>query len=496
MRDSVGAVPSTVAAGRDARRATPPRDSALGLSIRARLALWYAVSVLGALLAFAVAVRVTVRSTLAAEFRASLVNSATAVSGFYRLEFAEYRDVAATLRHIADEVVFPDRIVEFVAPDGQVAFRTRPARSGAGAGAKADPQASLPQPVRSIRSTLAADLSPGWTIRVYASAAPLERSLGGIDRWLIIGVPLGVILAAAAGFWMAGRTLRPIGMMAQAAERMTAHPSSPGGPGGRLPVSNPTDEIGRLGTRFNLLLDQHAAVLGQQRRFLADAAHELRTPVARMLGGVELALLDPRDAAGQYDALQHVHEDLRRAARLVDELLQLARADADGSARLAASYLDDVVADALRVWYPLAARRGVELTVSMLEEAPASLDPVLIDRLLGILADNALRYTTPGGVVDVRVTVVRGQARLEVADTGIGIGPDDEPRVFDRFFRGAEARVMEPGGSGLGLPIARWIADAHGATLALEAGPGGGTVASVTFPALRRHPVAAANAPP
>lgn len=456
------------------------------LSIRARLTLWYAASVLAALLVFAAMLRSTVRATLTEEFSASLEASAGAVRGFFRLEYAEYRDVETTLRHIAEEVVFPGRVIEFVSPAGRPAHRTLPAPVISGAGAEARAATALAAPIRTTTSPLAPDLAPGWSLRVRASAATLERSLRIIDRWLRLGIPLGVLLAAAAGWWLAGRTLRPVGEMAAAADQMMAVRLA-SGPGessattSRLPITNPSDELGRLGARFNALLDQVDAVVAQQRRFLADAAHELRTPIARMLGGAELALLDPDDAPAQRDALERVHRDLGRTARLVDELLQLARADASGTVHTREGFVDDVVADVVHAWLPAAERRGVRLTASVLDEAPALLDPVYLERLAGILLDNAIRYTPSGGRVDVRVFWEHG-ARLIVTDTGIGISAPDCARVFERFYRGPGARVMAPDGSGLGLPIARWIAEAHGATLTLEAGEKGGTIATLAFP--------------
>ncbi len=461
------------------------RPGGSGLSIRARLTLWYAASALATFLLFAVALRGTVQSTLRREFTAGVTSSAGVLQSFFRLEFAEYRDIPATLHHIAAEVVFPDRIVEFVRPDGSVALRTR-------AGRRPDSD-SLTRPVRRVEVPLDDSLARGWTLRVFASAAPLERSLSRIDEWMLFGIPLGVLLAGTIGWWMAGRTLRPIGDMAQAAARMTADrrrgtaglaaaQTGAASSAQRLPIDNPSDEIGSLGTRFNVLLDQVDAVLGQQRRFLADAAHELRTPVARMLGTVDLALLDAPESDAEHQALLRVRRDLDRTARLVDELLQLARADAAGAIHPVPGYLDDLVLDMVHAWMPVSERSGVPLVVTAIEEAPALLDRVQAERMIGILIDNALRYTPAGGRVEVSLTDAEGMACLRVTDTGIGISAVERARVFERFYRGASARAMSPEGSGLGLAIADWIAQAHGATLELVAADGGGTCAIVRFP--------------
>ncbi len=472
-----------------------------GLSIRARLAVWYASSVLMVFLVFAFALRVTVRTALRNEFSSGVRSSSAAIQSFFRLEYAEYRDVNATITHIANEVVFPDRIVEFVRPDGAVAFRVGPYRKAATAPSAGvgDSVGTLAAPVRREVAPLDRTIAPGWELVVFASAAALERSLSLIDRWLLIGIPLGFVFAGAMGWWLAGRTLRPVGAMAEAATQMATdrrdvtRNGAPKGPQ-RLPIDNPSDELGRLGTRFNALLDQLDGVLAQQRRFLADAAHELRTPVARMMGNVDLALLDPHDAAAQSGALVRVRGDLDRTSRLVDELLQLARADAAGDIAPRAGYVDDVVMDAVHTWQPVAERKGVSLVVQTLEEAPAAIDPIYLERMIGILLDNAIRYTQAEGTVTIAVSMSNAIATLTVSDTGIGIAPDERNRVFERFYRGTGARAMSPEGSGLGLPIARWIAQAHGASLELISPPEGGTIARVTFPSTAHLPLRVTDA--
>lgn len=455
-------------------------DAPRTLSIRARLALWYAGSALAVFLVFAIALRGTVRATLRREFTAGVTSSASAIQSFFRLEMTEYRDARATITHIANEVVFPDRLVEFVKPDGSLAFRVGPASSAA----RPDATHALVAPLQKVEVPLDSITARGWTLRVYASAAPLERSLAMIDAWMLVGIPLGVLLAGATGWWLAGRTLRPVGAMAEAATTMAAERREGRvGASRRLPIDNPSDELGRLGTRFNALLDDLDGMLSQQRRFLADAAHELRTPVARMLGTVDLSLLDSTDVAAQHEALVRVRRDLDRTARLVDELLQLARADAAGSVHFEPAYLDDVVMDAVHAFQPQAARQGVTLTFPVVEEAPVRIDRVQVDRMVGILLDNAIRYTAPPGTVSVSVTREGDRVRVSVIDSGIGISESEHPRVLERFYRGAGARAMSPDGSGLGLAIADWIARAHGATLALEPARGGGTCATVSFPA-------------
>lgn len=453
---------------------TTPAARWRALPIRERMAVWYAGSVGAVLVVAALAFRLVFSQALSAEFDRSLEASAELARSFFQLEVAEYQSAEATVAHLSTEVAFPDRRLEFVRPDGGVVVGAR-----GGTAARTGPTRQHDEPLDPGRA-------PGWRVRIVASTTPLRRPLRRVDALFLLGIPVGAGLAGVVGWWLAGRTLRPVARMAAATEHVVP------GAGTRLPVANPHDELGRLGTRFNALLDRLDAVLAQQQRFLADAAHELRTPVARMLSGVELALLDPAPAHAHVAALARVHDDLRRTGRLVDELLQLARSDASPAALSPAGaagrlFLDDVVTDALGAWHPAAEAAGVRLVQSAIDEAPVRGDPVLLDRLVGVLVDNAIRYTPAGGTVDVRVVGPGGAPDdavvLEVADTGIGIDADDGAHATDRFWRGARARLRRPDGSGLGLAIAHGIAAAHGATLALEPRAGGGTLVRASFPA-------------
>ncbi len=455
-----------------ARTGAPVRAAWRALPIRGRVALWYAGSVGTSLVVAAFVFRALFVHALSRELDRSLAATAELARSFYQLEASEYGTTERTVEQIVAEVAFADRSLEYLRPDGRaVASAPRVSRA-------------LRGPIRRHDEPLDARHAPGWRVRVEASTAPLAEAVARADALLLLGIPLGVALAGALGWWLAGGALRPVAAMAAATEHV-----SPGSPA-RLPVRNPADELGRLGTRFNALLDRLDGALAQQRQFLADAAHELRTPVARMLSGVELALLDETPNAEHVAALARAHDDLRRTGRLVDALLQLARADAaggpgggpGGQLQRARVFLDDVVGDALPGWRAPAQAAGLRLTQSVVEEAPADGDAVLVERLFGVLVDNAVRYTPAGGVVDVRVRRDAGAAVLEVEDTGIGLDGAERGRLTERFFRGAAARQRRPDGSGLGLAIARVIADAHGAVLRLEPGRWGGTLARVTFP--------------
>jgi len=220
----------------------------------------------------------------------------------------------------------------------------------------------------------------------------------------------------------------------------------------------------------------------QMRRFMADAAHELRTPVTILRTRTELALAQPRDATGDTAAFQAIEREADRLGGIVGDLLTLARADAGERKVVRASlYLDDVVSQAVASARTLAERKGVALVVGSFDEAQITGDAGLVERLVLIVLDNAIKYTPEGGRVRLDVTARDGARSVIVSDSGIGIPSDQLPRIFERFYRGESARSHAEG-SGLGLPIARWIADLHGARISV-ASDATGTRVEVAFPA-------------
>jgi signal transduction histidine kinase len=222
----------------------------------------------------------------------------------------------------------------------------------------------------------------------------------------------------------------------------------------------------------------------QMRRFMADAAHELRSPVTILRTRTEIALSRPRDAAVDTAEFQAIEREADRIGGIVGDLLTLARADA-GERKVVrgALYLDDVVSRAVSAVRALAERKGVALVVGSFDEAQTIGDAELIERLVLIVLDNAIKYTPPGGNVRIDVAAWDVKRSVVVSDTGIGIPADQLPRVFERFYRGEGARTHAEG-AGLGLPIARWIADLHGARIAVSS-DSTGTRVQIDFPAGR-----------
>lgn len=224
------------------------------------------------------------------------------------------------------------------------------------------------------------------------------------------------------------------------------------------------------------------AVVEQMRRFMADASHELRTPVTVVRTEAEVALGRPGIAPDDRRAFEVIANESTRLGAVVEDLLILARAEgAELVVEHSALFFDDIVSDAVSAFGTVAGQRGVGLTLEAFDEAPVNGSELLLRRMVFALIDNAIKYTPVGGSVTVSVRAEAEWVVLDVIDTGIGISEPSLPRVFDRFYRSDPARAAAAG-TGLGLPIARWIAEAHGGALALASVLDEGTKAMMRLP--------------
>jgi two-component system, OmpR family, sensor kinase len=476
-------------------------------SVRARLALWYAGTFALALGAFAVAAYAFLAHTSLARVdeylleTAQTVADAVAFAGAARVPSPTVAGVLAEFRPREVTIVALDAGPGGGAGDGRMVFASRaPGPRRAPALLPADTLAALlrraPRDAEDFTTVptaagpvRVATLPTGVGGRrvVFGAAQSLaarERQLNEAEAALALWLPVMLLVATAGGYWLARESLRPVSSMAERAERigaLTLHE--------RLPVKNPRDELGRLATVFNGLLGRVEDAFDRQRRFAADASHELRTPVTVIGGEAEVALSRAdRPAAELREALTVIRGEARRLGRVVDDLFLLARADA-GDRQIAREelYLNDLVAESTRALRSVAGAKGVELscTDAAAGDLPFRGDEALLRRMLGNLLDNALKYTPPGGRVTVRAARRDGDYLLAVADTGPGVPEEARTRLFTRFFRARRDSigVGDPSGAGLGLAIARWVAEAHGGTLRLsETGPEGSTF-EVVLPA-------------
>ncbi|MGA7235144.1 MAG: ATP-binding protein, partial [Bryobacteraceae bacterium] len=254
----------------------------------------------------------------------------------------------------------------------------------------------------------------------------------------------------------------------------------------RLEIGDAAAELTTLAASFNELLTRIDESFEGVRRFVADASHELRTPIAVIRGEADVALANDRSAAEYREALAIILDESRRLSVLVDDLLNLARADA-GSVKLRTQpfYWNDLLGECCRSMQSLAAARRIHLAYRAapdVPDVPFDGDEELLRRMTLNLLDNAIRYTPSGGRVSAELEARADGVLLRISDTGVGIPPEAAPHVFERFFRADKARSRENGGFGLGLAIVKWIAESHRGVVELASQPGAGSVFTVTLP--------------
>jgi heavy metal sensor kinase len=295
---------------------------------------------------------------------------------------------------------------------------------------------------------------------------------------LLLALPLVIGLAGIGGYWLTRRNLAPLASMAQQANRITHSNLET-----RLEVGSAAEELAVLSESFNLLLSRLDRSFDHMRRFVADASHELRTPISIIRGEADVALSHDRSAAEYKQALAIVLDESRRLSRLVDDLLNLARADA-GRVKLQveAFYLNDLLAECCRSAQSLAGARRIALECPAHDDVVFRGDEELVRRMVMNLIDNAIRYTPEGGRVTATLESHAGDIAIRVADTGAGIAPEAAPHVFERFYRGDKARSRQDGGFGLGLAIVKWIAESHNGAVELASTPGVGSTFTVKLP--------------
>lgn len=321
-----------------------------------------------------------------------------------------------------------------------------------------------------------------YELVLLQSLHPQKELLEGIRNTFLLVIPMALLLASVGGYFLARKSLAPVAAMASQARGMGA-----ANLGARLAVANQRDELGQLALTFNQLLDRLEESFERQRRFIADASHELRTPVAILRGETEVTLSKSDRSPEEYrETLGILRDESQRLTRIIEDLFTLTRADA-GEYPLSPTdlYLDELATDALRRARSLAMAKNITLCSSIAPELPLRADEALLRRMLLNLLDNAIKYTPEGGTISLDCRKQGNHYLVHVTDTGEGIPVEMHERVFERFFRVDKARSREDGahgGAGLGLSIARWIAEAHHGKLELTKSDASGSTFSVMLP--------------
>lgn len=292
------------------------------------------------------------------------------------------------------------------------------------------------------------------------------ETLASFRNELLIAGPIALLLASLAGYLLAGVALRPVEVMRARAAEISAET-----PGERLPVAATRDEVERLGSTLNEMLDRLEDALRRERDFVADAGHELRTPLSLLRTELELALRHGVSAEELRAALRVSVEEVDRLAQLADDLLLIARSErGELPLRLETLEAEGLLATVTRQFQWRAEAQGRPLEYEAARGLRLRGDRLRVEQALGNLVDNALRHG--GGAVRLRAEAVDGRVELHVGDGGSGFPPGFVTHAFERFSRPAPGR--EPGGAGLGLAIVRMVAEAHGGAASAENAPGGG----------------------
>jgi heavy metal sensor kinase len=334
---------------------------------------------------------------------------------------------------------------------------------------------------RRERAFEAADPRGGAPLRVRFAlpTEPYERPLAQLRLFYLVFLPATLAAAGLAGFFFVKRALAPVEALRRCAERISRANLSE-----RVPEPDTEGELRDLARTLNEMLERLENAMEDLRSFAADAAHELRTPLANLRAELETALQERRSPEEYERILGSVAEEVARMNRIVADLLALARMDLRRHAlpKERVSLLR-LLEETRETWAPAAEARGVRIH---LEGAPAEVagDPVALRRVFMNLVENAVKYNREGGRVDLRLDRADGRVRVAVSDTGIGIPPEHLPHLFRRFYRVDRARSRETGGAGLGLALCKSFVEAHEGHIRVESVPGRGTCFTVDLPAL------------
>jgi heavy metal sensor kinase len=466
--------------------------------VRTRLTLWYVCVLALVLVAFSLGVYLLIARNLHDRLDNSLRDSIAAMERLLPYELDEGESFQKSAVSAVEEPYYPNQsVVIFDALGNQLSAKTSPNEI----------PASLPVAPHEILDRIRFDIAPNnassagngrrvasrrltipkhqatYLLVASQSLDALANELALVRRIFVIAIPLALALAGVGGWLLARKSLAPVVAMSERARRISGENVED-----RLPVTNPRDELGRLAITFNEMLERLTASLSQQRQFMTDASHELRTPlhVIRTSVDVTLGKLN-RDKREYREALEITSAQVRRLSRIVEDMFLLARADA-GRRPLERLdfYLDELLGETARAANVLAASREVNIVTDLAPDSAWRGDEGLMRQMMLNLLDNAIKFTPPGGRVELNLARHTSGYEITVSDTGVGIPRAAQDHVFDRFFRanGARSQSQDTNGSGagLGLSIARWIAEAHEGRLELRHSDPHGSIFVVTLP--------------
>ncbi len=318
---------------------------------------------------------------------------------------------------------------------------------------------------------------------IVGAADPQNKYEGVLSAFasvLLLSTPIILTFATLCGLWLGRRALAPVARITEDARAITEQNLS-----ARLAVPDSRDELQQLSETLNSMLDRIEEWFARMKQFTADASHELRAPMTLIYTAAQYSLRRERSRDELLASMQQIQRESQRTTSLIDDLLRLARGDAaKETAPLLPMDTEPLLRDVAEQGRTMAADKAIDVELHVERDPlPVRADEANLRRLLWILVDNAVKFTPRGGTVIVRGGRDATHVTISVADTGAGIAPDDQPHIFERFWRADKVRAREAGGTGLGLPIARQIAEQHGASLSVESKIDRGSLFVLRLPA-------------
>ena len=323
--------------------------------------------------------------------------------------------------------------------------------------------------------------NPDYLVEFGSLLDPVETMLNHLFLQLALGLPLAVIIITVGGYLLVRRALKPVEQITRAAERITQFNLSE-----RLPVAHSGDELERLSVSLNRMITRLDDAFQNSKRFVADASHDLRTPLTILRGELESLAADGRLDVELRDRAGSMLEEVVHLGKIVEQLFTLSRLDA-GEAQTEWTRFDltELAKTTVEQMNLLAEDKGISIFCDASEPAPVKGNRVRLKQVVVNLLDNAIKYTPAKGAIHLRVLGINGHAVLEVEDNGLGIPPDALPHVFERFYRVDEARSAESESAGLGLSIVKSICTAHGAEVDAQSTVGHGSCFRVRLPLIK-----------
>ncbi len=314
-------------------------------------------------------------------------------------------------------------------------------------------------------------------VQVGTSLEDFDETMNRLLIILIIGIPTAISLTVVVGYVMAKKALKPVDKIRKTAVKITSRSLDE-----RIDIGPRRDELTRLAETFNEMIGRLQNAFQRVNQFSSDVSHELKTPLTILKGETEVTLRKERTAEDYRQLLGSHLEEIDRMTKIIEDLLLLSKADArEVQLNMEEIDLKDLVVDVCMDMKFFAAKKGVDLLVRELEDVKLTGDELKLRRMLLNVIENGIKYTAKGGWVEVTSSLNNGYVRIDVKDNGIGIAENDLRYVFDRFYRGDKSRRRESG-SGLGLSISKWIAEAHQGSIEVESAPSRGSIFSIRLP--------------